>query len=278
MYNTNKATQYWGKRIKNFNLQSAVLSLSLPTYLNDAYRAWEFKTLKKTLGKIKNKKIIDIACGGGRVSVPLAKMGAQVTGIDISQEMIRYANEYAKKNSCSSNVNFIVASAWDTKLPSYSFDKVLLLGILEHLPPEYKKLAIKEAYRLVRRKGTIHIVVNNKKSIFLNLVEKWKKPTQRKSGYYSSLMDPHQIIAYLKSLNLKVSVINSNLHYSILLHALDRINPRLISKSDINKISELFEYCIDLDLNKHRTKLSSKLYESLEEKFADQYFLLATRK
>ena len=278
MYNTKKAAQYWGTRIKNLNLQRAVLSLSLPTYLNDAYRIWEFTTLTSKLGKMKNKKIVDIACGGGRISVPLAKLGAKVTGIDISHEMIHYANEYAKKNSCSSNVHFTIASAWDTKLPSHSFDKVLLLGILEHLPDKYKKLTIKEANRLVKRKGSIYIVINNKKSLFLKLVEKWKKPSQKKSGYYSSLMDPTQVIAYLKSLGLKVEVIGSNLNYSILFHALARIDPKLISKSYINKISELFQYYIDLDMNIHRTKLSSKQHDSLEEKFADQYFLLATRK
>lgn len=277
MYDSKKAAQYWGARIKKNDLQRAVLSLSLPKYLNDAYSSWEFQTLSNKLGKIKNKKIVDIACGGGRITIPLAKMGAKVTGIDISQKMLNYAKTYARRNSCSSNVRFILASAWETGLPSHSFDKVLLLGILEHLPDEYKWLALKEATRLLKNNGTIYMVINNKQSFFLRLVKKWKKPTQKKSGYYSSLMYPRQIISYLRSMNLKIDVINSNLNYSILLHLLDKIKPGTISKRDAVNISNLFQHYINLDLNNSKSKVS-KTYTSLEERFADQYFLLVKKR
>lgn len=95
MYNTKKAAQYWCKRIKNYDLQTAVLSLSFPTYLNNAYENWESTILKNVIGNVKNKNILDVGCGGVRNSIPLAKLGAKVTGVDISSKML----DFAKNNS-----------------------------------------------------------------------------------------------------------------------------------------------------------------------------------
>jgi 2-polyprenyl-6-hydroxyphenyl methylase/3-demethylubiquinone-9 3-methyltransferase len=38
--------------------------------------------------------VLDIGCGGGLVAQPLARLGATVTGIDISEEMLRHARRY----------------------------------------------------------------------------------------------------------------------------------------------------------------------------------------
>ena len=164
MYDAKKAAKYWGSRIKNSDLDHAVLSLNTPTYLNDAYSLWEYKTLLSNFKSIKNSKIVDIACGGGRVSIPLAKLGAKVTGVDITKEMLDFAKKNAKKNKCLPNLFLVNESAWDTKLPSNSFDNVLLLGILEHLPDTYKKKTLKEAFRLCKKNGRIFVVINNKNS------------------------------------------------------------------------------------------------------------------
>ena len=54
------------------------------------------------------KPILDIGCGGGRHSIPIAKMGANVTGVDISPQMLVYARKNAKKNRCAKNTNLII--------------------------------------------------------------------------------------------------------------------------------------------------------------------------
>ncbi len=274
MYNPEKASNYWSSRIKKAELENAVLYLSRSKFLNDAYSSWEFLTLKSKLKSVKNKKIVDIACGGGRVAIPLAKMGAKVTGVDISPDMLEYAKKYAKRSSCSSNLQLIQAKAWDIPLESNIYDKVLLLGILEHLPDKYKRLAIKEAKRILKKNGDIFVVINNKESLLVKQYQKWKKKSiQNDNGYYSSLMDPKNVINYLKSLNFKVSIINSNLNYSILSHLLNKINQKF-TKKEVNDIYRLFDYFIDRDLEKPKYK--NKDYR-LDEKFADQYFLVAKK-
>lgn len=277
MYDPKEAAKYWGSRITNFDLEHAVLSLNTPTFLNDAYAIWEYRILLSNLNSIKNSKIVDIACGGGRISIPLAKKGAKVTGVDITREMLDFAKKNAQRNHCSSNLSLVNALAWDTKLPSNNFDKVLLLGILEHLPDEFKKKSIQEAFRLCKKNGKIFIVINNKNSFFLSKVKKWKKPSQKKSGYYSSLMDPKKILSFLKSLKLKPEIINSNLNYSILYRFLDSIDQKNLTTKDIKKLMPLFEYYIELDIKKMGRKHFISNYSEIENHFADQFFIVAKK-
>ncbi len=53
------------------------------------------------------KRVLDVPCGTGRVSIPLAKMGFDVTGIDISKNYIAIANKKAKMNNVGKRVKFI---------------------------------------------------------------------------------------------------------------------------------------------------------------------------
>ncbi len=273
MYNPKKAAKYWNNRIDSKDLKPAVLSLNASQFLNNAYDEWESKILQKELGSIRGKKIVDLACGGGRVSIPLAKKGGKVTGVDIATKMLKFAEKNGKKNSCLSNLKFVNTPVWDTKLPSNYFDKVLLLGILEHLPDNFKKLTIKEAHRLAKKNGKIFIVINNKNSLFLSQVKKWKKPKQVKTGYYSSLMNPADIIKFLKSLKMKPKIVNSNLNYSLAYHLFESLHSN-VSKEKANKIESLFNYLIHQDII---NKQNLKNYKLLEHNFADQFFIVTKK-
>ena len=82
------------------------------------------KTLKlegkqKPLKKI---KILDIGCGGGLLSEPMARLGAEVTGIDALNQNIKIAKLHSKKNNlhikyyCSSPENFKTKTKFDVIL------------------------------------------------------------------------------------------------------------------------------------------------------------------
>ena len=64
-------------------------------------------------GGIAGKKILDIGCGTGLLSVKLAKMGGDVTGVDLSPEMLGVAKERA--NALSAPVSFIEQSMQQLK-------------------------------------------------------------------------------------------------------------------------------------------------------------------
>ena len=90
------------------------------------------KYIQDTLNKKKlNKlKILDVGCGGGLVSEGMAKLGADVTGIDFIEENIRIAKKHAYKNKLK--INYIVKNFEKEKINS-KYDVIVIFEVLEHL-------------------------------------------------------------------------------------------------------------------------------------------------
>ena len=75
-------------------------------------------------------KILDIGCGGGLISEPMARLGALVTGIDASEKNIKVAKIHSKKNNLK--INYINKSP--EQLETYQkFDIILNLEVIEHV-------------------------------------------------------------------------------------------------------------------------------------------------
>ena len=72
---------------------------------------FKLKIKKKPLDKI---NILDIGCGGGLLSEPMTRLGANVTGIDASNKNISIAKLHAKKNKL--NINYICSSPENLKI------------------------------------------------------------------------------------------------------------------------------------------------------------------
>jgi 2-polyprenyl-6-hydroxyphenyl methylase/3-demethylubiquinone-9 3-methyltransferase len=82
---------------------------------------------------IQGQKLIDIGCGGGILTETLAQLGAQVTGIDKSTELIKVAKKHAEENHLS--IEYILSDAESlAKEHSGSFDAVCCMELLEHVP------------------------------------------------------------------------------------------------------------------------------------------------
>src|SRR3990170_737539 len=70
-----------------------------PIYNTGSAAAYKFYW--KLIGDVNSLKVLDFGCGNGWLSVLLAKQGANVWGIDISEELIRQANQFADKEDLS---------------------------------------------------------------------------------------------------------------------------------------------------------------------------------
>ena len=57
----------------------------------------EFEAIVRLMGNLSGKKVLDIGCGYGRHSLKIARMAAEVTGVDISRNSIDLANPAANK-------------------------------------------------------------------------------------------------------------------------------------------------------------------------------------
>jgi ubiquinone/menaquinone biosynthesis C-methylase UbiE len=98
-------------------------------------------------------RLLDIGCGAGRTSVPLAEMGLQVVGIDLSPTMVEVAREMAQ--ACEVDIDFLAMDAMDLQFPDASFDVALFsYNGLELLPGrEGKRRVMREVYRVLKPGG-----------------------------------------------------------------------------------------------------------------------------
>ncbi|XP_020524897.1 ubiquinone biosynthesis O-methyltransferase, mitochondrial isoform X2 [Amborella trichopoda] len=84
-------------------------------------------------------KIIDVGCGGGILSEPLARLGATVTGIDAVEKNIRIARLHAGLDPSTSSIEYSCATAEQLVELNREFDAVIALEVIEHVanPSEF---------------------------------------------------------------------------------------------------------------------------------------------
>ena len=106
---------------------------------------------------LKTINILDIGCGGGLLSEPMSRLGANVVGIDASKKNIEVAKFHAKKNKLK--INYICASPEILKIQK-KFDVILSMEIIEHV--EDINFFIKKSSELLKKNGLMFIATLNK--------------------------------------------------------------------------------------------------------------------
>lgn len=113
---------------------------------------------------IRGGRVLDIGTGSGRLAIELARAkGAnfEITGIDISEDMLRRAGENARRAGVADKLEFIQANADALPFPDKYFDLVVSYASLHHwLRPER---VFREARRVARDGGTV-IIRDNKRT------------------------------------------------------------------------------------------------------------------
>ena len=117
-----------------------------------------FRHLPKNL---KNKKILDLGCGGGFMSILMAKKGAKVVGVDNSKPGIKSAKYYAKISKVEKNCKFYVSDVTNFKKEK-DFDLVLCKDIIEHIPKDIDFL--KNINNSLKSGGKIIVTTQNSRS------------------------------------------------------------------------------------------------------------------
>jgi len=109
---------------------------------------------KKPLKKL---KILDIGCGGGLLSEPLSRLGAQVTGIDASKSNIEVAKIHSREMDL--NINYIHVAPENFNFKN-EFDVILNMEIIEHV--SNTNLFIKNCSKLIKKNGIMFVATINK--------------------------------------------------------------------------------------------------------------------
>ena len=113
--------------------------------------------INSSIKPLKKINILDIGCGGGLLSEPMCKLGANVVGIDASKKNIEIAKFHAKKNNIK--INYICSSPEVLKIEK-KFDVILNMEIVEHV--EDINFFIKKSSELLKKNGLMFIATLNK--------------------------------------------------------------------------------------------------------------------
>ena len=152
---------------------------------------------------LKTINILDIGCGGGLLSEPMSRLGANVVGIDASKKNIQVAKFHAKKNKLK--INYICASPEILKIQK-KFDVILSMEIVEHV--EDINFFIKKSSELLKKNGLMFIATLNKtlKSYMFAIVgaEYILKWLPIGTHDWNKFIKPDELIKITKINNLKL--------------------------------------------------------------------------
>jgi len=121
---------------------------------NNIISSLNLKNKKKPL---EQTQILDIGCGGGLLSEPMSRLGANVTGIDASQKNINIAKLHARKSNL--NINYICTSP-EKMRSNKKFDVILNMEIIEHV--EDINFFLESSSALLKKNGIMFIATLNK--------------------------------------------------------------------------------------------------------------------
>ena len=159
--------------------------------------------------KIKNKpleniKILDIGCGGGLLSEPMTKLGADVVGIDASKNNIKIAELHAKKNNLK--IKYYCTSPEKFKTET-KFDVILNMEIIEHVNDV--DFYLRSCSRLLRKNGIMFIATLNKtlKSYLFAIVgaEYILRWLPIGTHDWEKFIKPNDLISMLKKYKLEIN-------------------------------------------------------------------------
>jgi 2-polyprenyl-3-methyl-5-hydroxy-6-metoxy-1,4-benzoquinol methylase len=93
----------------------------------------------RMVGDLRDKRVLDVGCGEGENAMILAKLGARVTGLDVSPGAIELAKQRALLNQVSDRAKFVCAPLTAASLPEASFDVIWIDNLLHHVLDELEE-------------------------------------------------------------------------------------------------------------------------------------------
>lgn len=185
-----------------------------------AHRWWdpnsEFKPLHdinplrlgwiNTCAPLRGKRVLDVGCGGGLLSESMAALGAEVTGIDLSDKPLGVARLHLLESGQKVDYRKISVEALAEELPAH-FDVVTCMEMLEHVPNPSS--TITACARLVKPGGQVFFSTLNRnpKSYLFAIVgaEYVLKMLPKGTHDYAKFIKPSELCRWAKMGNLEPS-------------------------------------------------------------------------
>ena len=114
--------------------------------------------IKNDFEPFKGLRILDVGCGGGLLSEPMARLGGKVMGIDASENNIKVAKSHLKKSNLK--IEYLCSSPEKIIKKKEKFDVILNMEIIEHV--DNLDLFIKKSSSLLKTNGLMFVATINR--------------------------------------------------------------------------------------------------------------------
>jgi 2-polyprenyl-3-methyl-5-hydroxy-6-metoxy-1,4-benzoquinol methylase len=162
--------------------------------------------ITKLLGNVQKKEILDLGCGQGYFSRILAKQEAIVTGVDLSEDLIKIANQRNQEQSLS--IKYFISNAADLNaFKNNNFD--IIVSNMAFMDIEDIEKTLEECSRILKSNGYIVFSLTNPifgisertkddSGFFLKLIKYRTNSTMTNEnrGYYFKTVHYHRPIGY----------------------------------------------------------------------------------
>jgi 2-polyprenyl-6-hydroxyphenyl methylase/3-demethylubiquinone-9 3-methyltransferase len=155
--------------------------------------------------ELKDRRVLDVGCGGGLLAESLAARGAHVSGIDLAPGMIEVARLHARARALTIDYRIAGAEELAAQIPG-GFDIVTCMEMLEHVPNPMATVAALAA--LVRPGGSLFVstINRNARSFLLAIVgaEYVLGLIPRGTHQYERLIRPSELAHWARAAQLGV--------------------------------------------------------------------------
>jgi 2-polyprenyl-6-hydroxyphenyl methylase/3-demethylubiquinone-9 3-methyltransferase len=156
------------------------------------------------LAKLAGKQVLDVGCGGGILSEAMARLGASVTGIDLSEQALKVAQMHLLESGLAVDYRFCSAEDF-ANLNKEKFDAVTCMELLEHVPDPAS--AIGACARLAKPGGRVFFsTINRNPKAYLFAVigaEYVLKMLPRGTHDYARFIKPSELAHWCRDAGLQ---------------------------------------------------------------------------
>jgi 2-polyprenyl-6-hydroxyphenyl methylase / 3-demethylubiquinone-9 3-methyltransferase len=162
------------------------------------------KLIDETVG-LRDKKVLDVGCGGGILAESMAEKGAQVTAIDLAEALIDVAELHSLDSGIQLDYQLISVEQLAEQQPG-QFDTVTCMEMLEHVPDP--SAIIQACSALVKPGGYVFLSTLNRnpKSYLLSIVgaEYILGMLPKGTHDYASFIKPSELAAWCRQVDLEL--------------------------------------------------------------------------